>query len=32
MASQMPVVNVEFGDLPTIEFPSENAPAGLNVV
>ena len=28
MASQMPVVNVEFGDRPTIEFPSETAPAG----
>ena len=32
MASQMPVVNVEFGDRPTIEFPSETAPAGLKVV
>lgn len=31
-ASQMPVVNVEFGDRPTIEFPSETAPAGLKVV
>lgn len=32
MASQMPVVNVEFGDRPTIEFSSETAPAGLKVV
>ena len=32
MASQMPFVNVEFGDRPTIEFPSETAPAGLKVV
>ena len=29
MASQMPVVNVEFGERPTIEFPCETAPAGL---
>ena len=32
MASQMPIVNVEFGDRPTIEFSSETAPAGLKVV
>ena len=32
MASEMPVVNAEFGDRPTIEFPTEIAPAGLKVV
>ncbi len=32
MASEMPVVNAEFGDRPTFEFPSEIAPAGLKVV
>ena len=32
MASEMPVVNAEFGDRPTIEFPSETAPAGLLLV
>ena len=31
-ASEMPVVNAEFGDRPTIEFPTEIAPAGLKVV
>ena len=31
MASEMPVVNAEFGDRPTIEFPTEIAPAGLKV-
>ena len=32
MASEMPTVNAEFGDRPTLEFPTENAPAGLKVV
>ena len=32
MASEMPVVNAEFGDRPTIELPTEIAPAGLKVV
>ena len=32
MASEMPVVNAGFGDRPTLEFPTETAPAGLKVV
>ena len=32
MASEMPVVNAEFGDRQNIEFPTEIAPADLKLV